>query len=48
LLLPGTDGAGAESARSALETALHRRLAGRGYPEVRLAARKLDVVALAS
>jgi GGDEF domain-containing protein len=48
LLLPGMDGAGAESARSALETALHRRLAGRGYPEVRLAARTLDPVALAS
>ncbi len=48
LLLPETDGAGAESARSALETALHRRLAGHGYPEVRLAARKLDPVALAS
>lgn len=48
LLLPGTDGADVERARSTLEAALHRRLAGRGYPEVRLAARKLDAVALAS
>jgi len=48
LLLPGTDGAGAETARSTLEKALHRRLAGRGYPPMRLAARKLDPVALAS
>jgi GGDEF domain-containing protein len=48
LLLPGTDGVDAEGARSALETGLQRRLDGRGYPAVRLAARKLDPVALAS
>jgi GGDEF domain-containing protein len=48
VMLPGTDPAGAESARSALETALQRRLDGRGYPEVRLASSKLDPVALAS
>jgi GGDEF domain-containing protein len=48
VLLPGTDLAGAESARGALEAALQRRLDGRGYPEVRLASRKLDPVALAS
>jgi GGDEF domain-containing protein len=48
LLLPGTDGVDAENARNALETGLQRRLDGRGYPEVRLAARKLDPVALAS
>jgi GGDEF domain-containing protein len=48
VMLPGTDPAGAESARSALETALQRRLDGRGYPEVHLASSKLDPVALAS
>jgi GGDEF domain-containing protein len=48
VLLPGTEPDGAESARSALETALQRRLHGRGYPEVRLASSKLDPVALAS
>jgi GGDEF domain-containing protein len=48
VLFPGTDRAGTESALSALETALRRRLDGRGYPEVRLASRKLDPVALAS
>lgn len=48
LLLPGTDGPAAEAARSSLEAALARRLVGRGYPEVRLSARKLDAVALAS
>jgi GGDEF domain-containing protein len=48
LLLPGVDRAGAESARTALETALQRRVADRGYPELHLAARRLDPVALAS
>jgi GGDEF domain-containing protein len=48
VLLPGTDRAGADSARSAMEAALQRRLAGRGYPDLRLAARRLDPVALAS
>jgi GGDEF domain-containing protein len=48
VLLSGGDGAGAEGARSALETALQRNLAGKGYPELRLTARKLDPVALAS
>ena len=48
LLLPGVDRAGAESARTALETALQRRMADRGYPELHLAARRLDPVALAS
>jgi hypothetical protein len=48
LMLPGTDGLDAESARNALEVGLQRRLDGCGYPEVRLAARKLDPVALAS
>jgi GGDEF domain-containing protein len=48
LLLPGVDRAGAESARTALETALQRRVADRGFPELHLAARRLDPVALAS
>ena len=48
LLLPATDAAGAESARKGLEDALQRTLAGRGYPEIRLSARKVDAVALAS
>jgi hypothetical protein len=48
VLLPGGEGAGAEGARSALETALQRHLAGKGYPDLRLTARKLDPVALAS
>jgi hypothetical protein len=48
VLLSAGEGAGAEGARSALETALQRHLAGKGYPELRLTARKLDPVALAS
>jgi GGDEF domain-containing protein len=48
LLLPGTNDSGAETARSGLETGLQRRLAGRGYPEISLSARRLDAVALAS
>jgi diguanylate cyclase (GGDEF)-like protein len=48
LLLPATDEAGAESARKGLEAALRRTLAGRGYPEIRLSARRVDAVALAS
>lgn len=48
LLLPAADEAGAETARRDLEAALQRCLSGRGYPEVRLFARKLDAVALAS
>jgi GGDEF domain-containing protein len=48
LLLPGTEGVDPERARAALEVGLRRRLDGRGYPEVHLAARKLDPVALAS
>jgi GGDEF domain-containing protein len=47
MLLPGADRSGAESARSALEAALQRRLHGRGYPEVHLASRNLDPIALA-
>lgn len=48
LMLPSADQAGAETARRDLEAALQRCLTGRGYPEVRLSARKLDAVALAS
>jgi GGDEF domain-containing protein len=48
VVLPGGEGAGAEGARNALETALQRHLAGKGYPELRLTARKLDPIALAS
>jgi GGDEF domain-containing protein len=48
VLLVGGDGGGAEGARSALESALQRRLAGKGYPELQLTARRLDPVALAS
>jgi Diguanylate cyclase, GGDEF domain len=48
VLLPGGEGTGAEGARSALEAALQRHLAGKGYPELRLTARRLDPVALAS
>ncbi|MGH2554424.1 MAG: diguanylate cyclase domain-containing protein [Actinomycetota bacterium] len=48
LMLPAADDAGAEGARRELEAALQRCLAGRGYPEVRLTARKLDAIALAS
>jgi GGDEF domain-containing protein len=48
LILPGVDKAAPEGARAALETALQRRVAGHGYPEPHLAARRLDPVALAS
>ena len=48
LMLPAADEAGPERARRELEAALQRCLAGRGYPEVQLSARKLDAVALAS
>jgi GGDEF domain-containing protein len=48
LMLPAADEAVAETARRELEAALQRCLADRGYPEVRLSARKLDPVALAS
>jgi len=48
LMLPAADEVGAEGARRELEAALQRCLTGRGYPEVRLTARKLDAVALAS
>jgi GGDEF domain-containing protein len=48
VLLPGGEGTGAEGARSVLEAALQRHLAGKGYPELRLTARRLDPLALAS
>jgi GGDEF domain-containing protein len=47
LLLPGTDDDGVEAARWGLEMALGRFLSDRGFPEVRLAARRIDPAALA-
>jgi hypothetical protein len=48
LLLPGADPADVEAARTRLEASLSRVLAERGFPEVRLAVRPLDPLALAS
>jgi GGDEF domain-containing protein len=47
LLLPGADDDGVEAARWGLEMALGRFLSDRGFPEVRLAARRIDPAALA-
>jgi GGDEF domain-containing protein len=48
LLLPGADIVAAKEARAALESALGKVLAGRGFPELRLEARALQPVAEAS
>jgi hypothetical protein len=47
LVTGGTDDAGVEAARSGLEAALGRFLTDRGFPEVRLKARRVDPATLA-
>ena len=47
LVIAGTDDAGVEVARSGLEAALRRFLSDRGFPEVRLNARRVDPATLA-
>ena len=48
LLLPATDRPSAEAARASLELAFGPVLSGRGYPELKLEARSIQLTALAS
>jgi len=47
LMISGNDDEAVETARSGLETALGRFLSDRGFPEVRLNARRIDPATLA-